>query len=354
MPTYYDGARLLSMKDIDGNVPEIYLCTTNKTGGKTTYFSRLVVNRFLDGKGKFAIIYRFSYELKDCADKFFKDVGGLFFPKYYMRAESRGNGAYYEMFLVDRADTTTKNGGKSCGYAIALNNVDQIKRQSHQLSDVNRMVFDEFQSETNHYCSDEVGKLIAVHTAIARGQGKQTRYVPVYMLGNPVTLLNPYYVEFDISKRLQSDTRFLRGEGFVLEQGFVASAAEAMAQSGFNRAFKRNRQIAYQQQAVYLNDNQAFVEKMGGKSQYIATLKYYGKCYGIRVFAEQGIIYCDSRPDVTFPFRLSVTTEDHNINYVMLRTNQEFINKMRYYFDRGCFRFKDLQCKDAILKALSY
>ena len=39
---YYDGAKLLSMKDINGQQPEIYICTTNRTGGKTTYFNRLM------------------------------------------------------------------------------------------------------------------------------------------------------------------------------------------------------------------------------------------------------------------------------------------------------------------------
>ena len=43
---YYDGTKLLSMTDINGKKPELYLCTTNRTGGKTTYFGRLVVNRF--------------------------------------------------------------------------------------------------------------------------------------------------------------------------------------------------------------------------------------------------------------------------------------------------------------------
>ena len=74
MPEYYDGAKLLSMSDINGNKPEIYLCTTNRTGGKTTYFSRLCVNRYLDSGQKFALLYRFNYELDDCADKFFKDI----------------------------------------------------------------------------------------------------------------------------------------------------------------------------------------------------------------------------------------------------------------------------------------
>ena len=44
---YYDGTKLLSMSDINGLKPELYLCTTNRTGGKTTYFNRLLVNNFL-------------------------------------------------------------------------------------------------------------------------------------------------------------------------------------------------------------------------------------------------------------------------------------------------------------------
>lgn len=354
MSQYYDGTHLLSLKDINGQQPEIYICTTNRTGGKTTYFNRMMVKRFLEGKGKFGLLYRFTYELKDCADAFFKDVGALFFPEYAMRSEPRRNGTYYELFLYKKSEADTKNPGKSCGYALALNSADQIKKVSHQLSDINRLLFDEFQSETNKYCSDEISKFISIHVSIARGQGKQNRYVPVYMVSNLVTLLNPYYVEFDISTRLQANTKFLRGEGFVLEQGFVESAANAMKESAFNRAFKRNKQIPYLQQAVYLNDNSSFVQKISGVSKYIATFKYQGKNYALRSFEELGIIYCDDRADNSFPMKLSITTDDHNINYVMLRSNQEFLTRIRYYFDHGCFRFKDLKCKEVVLKALSY
>ena len=44
---YYDGTKLLSLSDINGDKPELYLCTTNRTGGKTTYFGRYCVNRFI-------------------------------------------------------------------------------------------------------------------------------------------------------------------------------------------------------------------------------------------------------------------------------------------------------------------
>lgn len=344
MGNYYDGTKLLSLTDINGNRPEIYMCTTNRTGGKTTYFGRLVVNRFLDKREKFGLLYRYNYELDDCAEKFFKDIGELFFNGYTMTSKKRAKGIYHELYL----------NGEPCGYAVSINSADQVKKNSHFFSDVKRLIFDEFQSESNTYCPNEIKKFISVHTSMARGHGEQNRYLPVYMLSNPVSLINPYYVELGISSRLTDETRFLRGDGFVLEQGFVESAADAQKSSGFNKAFARNSYVAYSSESVYLNDNKAFVDRPQGVGRYMATLKYNGQTYGIREFAEAGVIYCDDRADETFPLKITVTTDDHELNYVMLKRNDLFLFNLRYYFERGCFRFKDLRCKEAVLKSLSY
>ena len=342
--TYYDGTKLLSMTDLNGEKPEIFLCTTNRSAGKTTWFSRYCVKKFIELKEKFMLIYRYNYELDDCAEKFFKDINTLFFNEYHMENKRRASGIYHELILNDTC----------CGYAISLNSADQLKKYSHLFSDVSRMLFDEFQSETNHYCPDEIRKFISVHTSVARGQGKQIRYVPVYMIGNTVSLINPYYTEFGISNRLKDDTKFLKGNGFVLEQGFVEAASLAQQQSGFNRAFAKNEYIAYSTQCVYLNDNKAFIDTPEGKGRYIATLKYNGTDYAVREFPPLGIVYVDTRSDSTFPMKISVTTDDHNVNYVMLKHNDLFLMTLRYYFERGCFRFKDLKCKEALLKAISY
>lgn len=341
---FYDGTRLLSLKDLNGNQPEIYMCTSNRSGGKTTYFSRLLVNRFIKYKEKFGLIYRYNYELDDVADKFFKDIGELFFSGYEMESKRRANGIFHELFL----------NGEPCGYAVTLNSADTIKKYSHFFSDIQRLLFDEFQSETNHYCTDEVKKFISVHTTIARGQGKQTRYVPVFMCSNPVSIINPYYVNMGISSRLQESTKFLKGNGFVLEQGFNESASKAQTESQFNQAFANNEYVAYSSQAVYLNDNKAFIEKPEGNSRYIATLKYKGCNFAVREYTESGYLYCDDRADMTFPTKIVVTCDDHSINYVMLKRNDFMISNFRYLFERGCFRFKDLRCKEAILTALSY
>lgn len=350
MPNYYDGTKLLSMQDLNGKKPEIYICTSNRSAGKTTYFNRLCVNGFIKRKEKFMILYRFDYELDSCAEKFFKDIGSLFFNDYEMSSTKRYKGKYHDLYIRKNGDSEFTH----CGYAVAINCSDVVKKLSHLFSDTAKMIFDEFQSETNHYCNNEIEKFISIHKSVARGQGKQTRYVPVYMISNPVTILNPYYIEMGISNRLDSKTRFLRGDGYVLEQGYNEDADKASQESGFNSAFSSNKYIAYSAQGIYLNDIKSFVENMSGKNKYLATLKYNGCEYGIRSYAEQGIIYIDDKPDKTFSTKLTVTTEDHDINYVMLHQNDFFIQQLRFYFDKGCFRFKNLKCKEALLKALSY
>lgn len=353
MSEYYDGNRLLSMMDINGNKPEIFMCSSNRSAGKTTFFNRRVFKRWLDYGEKFCLVYRFNYELDDVADKFFKDIGALFFSGVELVSKKKARGMYVEIYRKLYEEQKPEE-MEVVGYAVALNNADAIKKLSHLLSDCTCMLMDEFQSETGHYCANEVEKLMSVHTSLARGRGQQVKYLPIYMISNPVSILNPYYTALGIAERLRDDTKMLRGDGFVLEVSYNNSVAEKQQESAFNRAFKNESYTAYAGQGVYLKDNKAFIEKPEGFGNYLATIKADGCEYAILEYRDLGLIYVSDKVDYSFKFRISVTLDDHSINYVMLKSNEFFIGNMRYLFDRGCFRFKNLKCKSATLKLLSY
>ena len=346
---YYDGTKLLNTKDINGKTPEIFVCTSNRSAGKTTYFNRLLVNRFIRKGEKFIILYRYKYELSGAAEKFFKDIKNLFFPEYNLISESREKGTFFNLYL-QKGDAP----GLHCGYVISINSAENIKKMSHFFSDAASMILDEFQSESGEYCPNEVNKFISIHVSISRGAGKQKRYVPVYMISNPITLLNPYYTAWGISDRLTKQMHFFRGNGFVIEQGYNKSAQQAQESSGFMAAFNECDYVAYAGQGVYLNDNVTFIDKPAGTSRYLCTLKYKNSEYAVREYTDSGIIFCDDKPDRSFLLRVSVTTADHDINYVMLKNNGGLITLLRYYFDHGCFRFKNLSCKAAVMALLSY
>lgn len=342
---YYDGTKLLSMKDINGNEPEIFICTGNRTGGKTTYFNRLAINRFKKYGKKFGVLYRFKYEIDDVPDKFFGEIKRLFFPKDDMLAKKICRGSFVELYLND----------VPCGYAIPINSADQVKKYSHFFNDIDMLIYDEFQSITNTYCNDEVNKFINIHTSIARGEAKQYRRVPVYMIANLVDSINPYYVALDISTKMPDNCVFYRGNGFVVEKSMNESAKKAQEESPFNRAFSNaNNTMVKDMNGEYANDNNAFVEKLKGKSRYLCTIKYKDSEYSIKEFTELGLVYCSSKVDSNFPIKISVTLSDHSINYVMLQRYEFMIMQLRKLFQVGCFRFENLLCKEAIIQFLSY
>lgn len=344
MNKYYDGTKLLSLKDINNELPEIYISTSNRTAGKTTYFNRKLVNGFKKHGHKFMLLYRYAYELDNCSSKFFNEIKRLFFKQDTFVSVPLAKGIYHSLFLNEQ----------HCGYAIDLNHADAIKRMSHLFADTSCMLFDDFQAEDNRYTKGEVRKFISIHTSVARGGGEQYRYVPVYMISNNVSLLNPYYTALGISSRLSIDVNFLRGDGFVVEQGFNESASVAQKSAAFNRAFKSDAYTVYSAEKVYLNDNYAFIEKPSGTSRYIATIRYKNHDYGILEYHDSGIIYCSDVADKTCPQKIALTVDEHNVNYVMIQKNSMFISQMRWYFEHGAFRFKDLKCKECIITMLSY
>jgi hypothetical protein len=341
---FYDGTKLLSMKDLTGQTPEIFMSTSNRSAGKTTYFNRMVVNRFKNKGKKFILVYRFNYELVDCASKFFKEINKLFFKDDTMTEKRKANGIYVELFLNEQ----------SCGYCVSINYADQLKKFSHLFADADCMLFDEFQSETNHYVPQEVSKFMSLHTSIARGGGEQVRYLPVYMISNAVSIINPYYMSMQIADRLQANTNYLKGDGFVLEQGFYQNVAEKQVSSAFNRAFKNEQYLKFAAQNVYLNDNENLIEKMNGVSNYIVTLKNGSKFYGIRRFNDSGLFYVDNRADETYPDKIVSNAFEQDSGYMLLGRSNILITSLRKAFECGYVRFRNQECKTAFFSLMNY
>lgn len=344
MDKYYNGGKILQMKDLNGQTPEIFMVSGNRSAGKTTYFSRKLVNMFLEKRRKFVLLYRYKYMVTHCENSFFGNLK-MFYPNCEMTGKTRQGGIYYELFL----------NGKSCGYALALNNPDTIKNISSMFYDVDAVLFDEFQATSDAgYCSDEISKFISVHQSMARGGGKQSRYLPVYMLSNKSSLLNPYFTAFGISDRLRSDTKFMRGTGWVLEMNKNEHAAQAQAESTFMQAFAGSQFYAHSVDNMYLNDNIKFVERMGGNNKYMATIKFNNCEYSIREYDTPHVIYVSTGVDSNNPVKIAVTGDDHQTDYVLKQSYNYLITNLRIFYNWGLIRFQNLNCKSAFLGLISY
>ena len=174
------------------------------------------------------------------------------------------------------------------------------------------------------------------------------------MLGNFVSLLNPYYTALNVSHKIQESTKYLRGDGFVIEQGFYDNVAEQQKNSAFNRAFAGSSYTKFASEKIYLNDNKTFIAKPTGNNRYIITIKQNGNFYGLREYFDEHIIYCSKSYDETFKTVICTDVNDHDINYLMLKNNDLFLQTLRNYFEFGCLRFQNLECKEVIFNLLKY
>lgn len=333
--------------DINGQKPSIYISTSNRSAGKTTYYNSYILRQYVKTGAKFAILKRFVDDVPNTADNFF---GALNVPAKISPGIARLYQGHEMEQTGKRGDAynTLSYDGKECGYVICLNRANKIKQASNQLSDVQTVLFDEFVPETGQYVGNEIDKFLSIITSIARGGGHQQRYIRIILISNFVTLLNPYYEALGISDRLTSDTKYLRGDGFVVEQIVNSAAKTAVESNAAIRAFSRGSSYTdYLTGGQYLLDNKSLIARLTGDSAYICTIEYGGHKYGLKLFKD-GLLYVDTSPDTTCKIVIHTDRDSIRDNEYLGRYFPDLISDIKQHFDSGRIRFQTLLCRAAI------
>lgn len=344
MGDFYNGDKLCKMKDLDGMEPEIYICCGNRTAGKSFYFKRKMVEDFLKFGKKFLILRRKVTELKGCFEAFMKDLKDAIpeFEHFQDSEESCQRSLYMKIFL----------NGEHCGYVAYLNSSDALRNISAEFIDVEQVIFDEFQSEIEGYVEDEIKKFLSIRVSIARGKGKHTRFVPYYMVSNTVSILNPYFVEMGIHKRLDSKTKFLRGHGYVCEFTKNETSAKEIIDSRFMQAFSESEYVKFAADNSYLLDNNAFIEKTSlSNCTYQATVFANKKAYGVWL-RNDGILYVANNGDTGYWLKFAATVSDMVPGVAHIRSNP-VLQDWRIRFNYCLWRFQSLESKFALIDLLA-
>lgn len=341
--SYYDGGRLLSTKSLDGSDPEIYISQTNRSYGKTTYYSHKLCEDFRKQGKPFGLLVRWKYELDGIEKRFEDIVKELYYPESSFGSENVAGGSIKELYFDD----------KLCGYAFALSGFEAVKKNSNMLSKVEHYLFDEFMPEDKKYCPKELTKFMSIHTSIARGPNKGVRYVPVYMLANAISMLNPYYMAMGIIGRFQPRTKYLRGDGYVLETIKNEEISKLIKESPFNRAFSNEEYLSYLSGESQLYENDiSDIEKLKGEKTYRATLIRGGKCYGFWRM-ENGLYYITESAQPTCRLTIGVGRQDYLSSTLRQPAMiKEFKNNVKMSYEMGLFRFQSAKCKEILIEYL--
>lgn len=330
---YYDGSKLNSLQDMNGNKPEIIICVGNRTAGKTVYWNSHFMDKIKKKKWRYFVwLVRHKYELEDVVEQFYEPIQ-FRYPDTKVRCGKIVQRGYREIFIDEHLR----------GFAISLKYYEQIKKVSNLFNNVDAILWDEFQCERGgNYLPDEMDAFLSIHKSIARGNGEMSRFVPVYCVGNKISLLAPLYTLTDISYRIREDTKFLRGNGYVLEQCFNENAEKAQNESIFNQALGDNEEKRNSYKEDFTN-----IQKMKGKYVYICTFKSNGENFSIKRY-EDGLYYCSENIDDFCKRRY--TLDEPTLGW----TSTQFIQGYRNIYNKGLFRFSSLKSRAALINFIHY
>lgn len=293
--------------------------------GKTYQFKDWAISDFLKTGSQFVYVRRYKTEFKDILN-FFDDM----LEKYPNHKFKIGHGKFY----ID---------DKIAGFYIALSTA--ITKKSVAYPRVNKIGFDEFilEKSTLHYLPNEVNAFLGLYETIARDRNN----VRVLFMANSVTLINPYFLFFDL--QVSKTKRFwtYKNGDMVVELTDLVEFKEHKKQTRFAKIIDGTDFSKYAIDGDFVSDNYEFIENKTTSSYYCFTLVYKGESIGIWCDSKRGLMFVSTKVDMNYPLKYAITTNDHKPNMIVLsnKYSREKIKVITKMYEYGCLRYESLKLK---------
>lgn len=340
---HYDCTKLINSLDADGQRPAWYIvCSPERGPGKSYQFSKLLLTDYLENGNKFILLTRNACDLgtslaEGTLNSYVKSINSPL--KDYTISEKIGvRNTYSNIYLTHRDGDDVIS--EHIGYVVPIRAASKIKSISSLFYDAQSFFFDEFQPVSDRdYLPDEFDKLKTIYESIARGEGKATRYMPIYMSSNTITLQNPYFVNLGLTTKIQSNTKFYRGRGVVFEMVHVEGLVEEHDNSAFGRSLSSVYKTRHKSN-MWINDDASLVEKPDnwGRGRYCCTLHAGSDVFGVYAYSN-GMRYISRNIDVTCKYDYNLIVNGSYNRPALMTT--PMLQQLRTEFYKGLIRCSD-------------
>lgn len=268
MRKYYDFGPILSYNAVYN------LACGGRGIGKTYGAKKLAIRDAIRKGEEFIYLRRYKTELSASRDTFFADVGVEFPEKDFRIHGNRAqmsdpiNPDEYET----EADFSKANKARvwvTIGYFIALSTAQKQKSVSYPK--VTKIIFDEFIIEKGalHYLPDETIAFNNFYSTVDRYSDR----VKVFFLANSVSIMNPYFIAWDIVPS-ESNEFVRKANGFIVAH-FPDSDefAKDIFRTRFGQFIEGTDYAEYAVANQFADNNDSLVSVKGHKAKYQFTLE---------------------------------------------------------------------------------
>lgn len=324
----------------------------NRGGGKSYGAKKRAVQNFINKKEQFGYIRRYRDDLKKPLEQFFKDIAWEF-PEHEFKVE--GEKLYIRIRSGNSKEKWTDK--DIAGYGFSLSTANNKKSMSYP--DVTMLIFDEFLLEEGNqrYLPNEVEKLLNLYETVARPGSNHPR-VSMWLLGNAISVTNPYFLYFDLRMPKQKDknnkwiwkhpdkpilVEDVRNEGFI----------DVKKQTEFGQLVNGTNYADFSIENKFLLDDETFIEKKSPRAKHAFSFAYKGNDFGVWFDFSEGKMWVSSAVDPSGLF-YSFTLKDHKPNTMLFKTKNKSYWLKNFFdaFKQGTLYFENMNIKNMCYEIL--
>lgn len=305
-----------------------------------SYGSKLyVANRFIKKNEQFVYIRRYKTELKEAM---MKQSTPIFFEQIKDDPKMKNH-------EFKNTKDTMYIDGKICGYAIPLSIANILKSSTYDK--VKTIIFDEFIIDKGnyHYLQNEVIQFLDVIETVAR-----LRDIKVILLGNAISITNPYFSFFDLSLPYNSEFKTFKDGLIVVNYIKNMKYREVKKASRFGRLIEDTEYGKYAIDNEFLRDSKYFIKKKNKNSKFFFIMKLGGRDFGIWIDYNTNSIFISHDFDPLCPVIVTINPEDHNEQTLLIKIrNNSFFKSLIEHYRQGLLYFENQQIKNIVLEYIS-
>lgn len=329
----------------------INIIVGNRGGGKSYGAKEKAVENFIKKKEQFGYIRRYKDDLKKPLEQFYKDIAQEF-PEHECKVEGD------KVYIRVKADAKQKWTEKDiAGYGFALSTANNKKSMS--FPDISMLIFDEFLLEEGNqrYLPNEVEKLLNLYETVAR-PGSGHRRVTLWLLGNAISITNPYFLYWDLKMPKSMDkngkwiwkhpTRPILVED-VRNEGFI----DAKRNTEFGQLVEGTTYADYSIENKFLLDDDTFIERKSQFARHLFNFVYRGEKFGVWFDYTEGKMWVSQSFDpsgITYSF----TMKDHKPNTMLWKSKNKtvYLKQFLEAFKQGILYFESMNIKNMCYEIL--